>query len=243
MPKLKHIFYLAFFIFGFTAHAQQLDTLFMDNQWKPVAKNENPYYYRISEKLNDSISAFKDYYLDGTIQNSGQYNNGLMFGRWKYFTREGVLKSEVEYDGSNSKPKVILYDEYKLKPNRDSVYFTLNKNAHFGSDSASIHDYINANFKLPPKAIKKGIKTFSMVWIVVIDKDGKVNRATRIKVSPKNFEKRTVDKIAQFNKDYKFEIQESLERFLKNMPTWTPGYLFDKPVKQAQYLEIHYKKK
>ncbi len=166
-----------------------------------------------------------------------------MYGRWKYYTRDGVLKSEVEYDGTGSRPKVILLDEYKLKPGRDSVYYTLNHKAQFGNDSAAVYEYITSTYRLPEKAMKKGIDSFGMVWHIVIDKDGSVVRASRISVSPKTLDRKNQDRVAQLNKDYKFGIQESFEAFLKNMPKWTPGSLLEKPVRSGLYLEVNYKRK
>lgn len=125
MIMKRILFLLFFFTTGFSAFAQYIDTLYYNEYWQLVPKQEAK-FYRVAEiepKKLRFTGKFSDHYNSGQLIQEGQYSssgkkngpfkifykNGRLFcrgafdndyftGTWEYFYPEGSLKERVRFN-------------------------------------------------------------------------------------------------------------------------------------------------
>ena len=220
--------------------AQKIDTLYYNADWNVTAK-DSAAYCGTKQKINDSTILIKDYYIAGSIQNTGQYINDVKKGRWTYYYPNGEIKSDYEYINNGKNKNWFKFDEESLEPNKDGVYHTLNNHATFMGSGKTPNDYINTHFVLPKKAIKKGFTSFNVTFKITIDEQGKVIEAkesTNVAYRKSNGEYGFKDVKSKL----KYGVAEKLTEFLLAMPNWEPGTVKGKPVKSAHNIYIKYQK-
>lgn len=238
---MKNIILLILLILSHQAISQKIDTTFYDKDWKPVKTKDLASFYGTKQKINDSTVLIKDYFLTDTLQNKGQYINGVKKGRWTYYRSDGSIKTDFEFINEGKNKNWYTFDEDQLKPNDEGVYHTVNNDAKFKGDSKTPNDYINANFVLPKKAIKNDFTSFEVTYKIIIDENGKVVKAYEMRTvgyRDKNGEFKTREEESKL----KYDVDKALTDFLLNMPNWEPAIVRKQPVKSAQNIYIKYKK-
>lgn len=238
---MRKIILLPSLIFSLNVFSQKIDTTFYDNDWKPLKNKDLASFYGTKQKINDSTVLTKDYYINDTLQNKGQYINGVKKGRWTYYRPDGSIKTDFEFINDGKNKNWYTFDEDQLKPNDEGIYHTVNNDAKFMGDSKTPNEYINTNFVLPKKALKNDFTSFEVTYKIIIDEKGKVVKAYEMRTigyRDKNGEFKTREEESKL----KYGVDESLTYFLLNMPNWEPAIVRKQPVKSAHNIYIKYKK-
>jgi hypothetical protein len=239
--NMRQLILVTFLEFSVNMFSQKIDTTFYDNDWKPVKTKDLASFYGTKQKINDSTVQIRDYFLTDTLQNKGQYVNGVKKGRWTYYRADGTIKTDFEFINNGKNKNWYTFDEDQLKPNDEGIYHTVNNHAKFQGDSKTPNDYINANFILPKKAIKNGFTSFEVTYKIVIDENGKVVKAHEMRTvgyRDKNGEFKTREEESKL----KYDVDKALSAFLLNMPNWEPAIVRKQAVKSAHNLHIKYNK-
>jgi len=149
--------------------SQIIDTTYYDKNWNETNLKDSICFIGTKQKLNDSVIIIKDYYINGNIQNSGQYTNNERTGRWKYYYPDGKLIKDYEYL-KNGRRRWYHFDEEILKPNDEGIYHTINFEnfAVLEDTTMSLSDYVRNHFNLPKRAIKKNVINFKVHYKLII---------------------------------------------------------------------------
>ena len=221
--------------------AQKIDTTYYNKDWKPVSTKDSADFYGTKQKINDSTVLIKDYFLTDTLQNRGQYINGVKKGRWTYYRPDGTIKTDFEFINDGKNKNWFTFDEDQLKPNNEGIYHTVNNHAEFMGSTKTPNEYINSNFVLPKKALKNDFTSFEVTYKIIIDEKGKVVNAYEMRTKSyldKNGEFKTREEESKL----KYDVDKALSDFLLNMPSWEPAIVRKQPVKSAHNIYIKYKK-
>ncbi len=238
---MQRIILLTSISLSLNVYSQKIDTTFYDNDWKPVKTKDLATFYGTKQKINDSTVLIKDYFLTDTLQNKGQYINGVKKGRWTYYRPDGTIKTDFEFINDGKNKHWFTFDEDQLKPNDEGIYHTVNNHSKFMGDSKTPNQFINSNFILPERALKKGFTSFEVVYKIVIDEKGKVVEAYEMKskgYTDKNGEFKSIE----VESALKYGVDKALTDFLLNMPNWEPAIVRKQPVKSARNIYIKYTK-
>lgn len=219
--------------------AQKIDTTFYTSDWKPLPNKTNAVFYGTKQRINDSTVLIRDYYLTDTIQNTGQYINGVKKGRWTYYYPNGKIKSDFEFINNGKNKQWFIFDEESLTPDKEGVYHSLNHRAKFMGQVGTPNDYIRQNFTLPEKARKKEFISFDAVYQITIDSTGQIIKATESTTKAVLNKKGEYD-FVETGSTLKYGVAEALTKFLLAMPKWQPATVKDKPVKSAHNIYIKY---
>lgn len=241
MQNFKNITLATLLILSLSGYSQKIDTTYYDSNWKPVKSKDQAAFYGTKRKINDSTVLIKDYYITDTIQNTGQYINGVKKGRWTYYRPDGTISTDFEFTNNGKNKHWYVFDEDELKPNEKGIYHTLNNYPKFNGSCKTPNDYINANFQLPKKAEKKGFTSFDVAYKITIDESGKVVDAYEMRMvayKDSNGDYRT----KEIESKLKYDVDKALTEFLLNMPKWEPGTVKGEPVKSAHNIYIKYNK-
>ena len=77
--------------------SQIIDTTYYDKNWNETNLKDSICFIGTKQKLNDSVIIIKDYYINGNIQNSGQYTNNERTGRGNYLYPDGEEIEDYKY--------------------------------------------------------------------------------------------------------------------------------------------------
>jgi antitoxin component YwqK of YwqJK toxin-antitoxin module len=221
--------------------AQKIETTYYNKDWKPVSTKDSAEFYGTKQKINDSTVLIKDYFLTDTLQNKGQYINGVKKGRWTYYRADGTIKTDFEFINDGKNKNWFTFDEDQLKPNNEGIYHTVNNHSEFMETTKTPNEYINSNFVLPKKALKNGFTSFEVTYKIIIDEKGKVVNAYEMRSKgyrDKNGEYKTIEEESKL----KYDVDKALSDFLLNMPNWKPAIVRKQPVKSAHNIYIKFKK-
>lgn len=238
---MRRIALLTLLSLSLNLFSQKIDTTFYGNDWKPVKTKDLASFYGTKQKINDSTVLIKDYFLTDTLQNKGQYINGVKKGRWTYYRTDGSIKTDFEFINDGKNKNWFTFDEDQLKPNDEGIYHTVNNYPKFMGSSKTPNEYINSNFILPKKALKNDFNSFDVTYKIIIDEKGKVVKAYEMRTKgyrDKNGEFKTLEEESTL----RYGVDEALTDFLLNMPNWDPAIVRNQPVKSAHNIYIKYKK-
>ncbi len=122
-PKSKSFLVVALFLLSLYTDAQVIKPLFYNKQWEITVKDSAEYFRMgILDTTNHTwIGPVKDYqidgrlvmegvylqgkrnglfnfnYLNGSVEQSGEFKDNVQIGYWKYFYPNGNLKQEIEF--------------------------------------------------------------------------------------------------------------------------------------------------
>lgn len=235
------IILLTIFSISFNVYSQKIDTTFYDKDWKPVKTKDIASFYGTKQKINDSTVLIKDYFLTDTLQNKGQYISGVKKGRWTYYRQDGTIKTDFEFINNGKNKSWFTFDEDQLSPNDKGIFHTVNNRAKFMGSGKTPNEYINSNFILPKKALKKNYTSFEVTYKITIDEKGKIIDAYEMRTTG-YLDKNEKFKTRKTDAKLKYGVNKALVDFLLNMPNWEPAIVRKQPVKSAKNIYIKYNK-
>jgi len=100
-----------------TMYSQDTITKYLDKNWKEIQNIQDATYYRKLIFLNNKYSAY-DYYIDGTLQMSGNFldkNCKKYQGYFKFYFENGKIQSEGLFDKNQRVGKWMYYSENGYK--------------------------------------------------------------------------------------------------------------------------------
>ncbi len=235
---LKNIILSLLIVSGFKGIAQSVDTTYYDINWKVVNTKDSASFYGTKRRINDSTIVIRDYYLSDTLQNAGQYINGMKKGRWTYYYPNGKVKTDFEFTLNGTSKRWYVFNEEELKPNEEGIYHTFNHWPKFKDDSRDLDEYINKTLVLPKEAVKNDFTFFKTKMRLVIDENGKVVSAREETTIAfwNNGKFETGQGISQL----KYGVENALVDLFLNMPNWNPAVVRDQPVKSSLSVSVRY---
>jgi TonB family protein len=222
--------------------SQSIDTIFLNSKWEPV-KEKRAKYYRIIEKINDTLFQVSEYNfmnvnlmngkyssIDPLIENGsfiflehnsnkikayGKYSDGAMVGDWIYFNQSG--------------DSVIVNYDFQLKDNDDTGYSpdnfihpTMPIFDGSGDIAVAFRDYIFRNQIYPALPKLRSIEGRVLVQFSISPK-GKVSDIKVIESANRDLEREAI-------------------RVIANSPDWIPGRYGDKLTTIMFTFPVYFKK-
>lgn len=200
------------------AQSRQQDTLWFDNQWKPVVDKEKAYYFRtINELKRDSI-VVKDYYRSGRLQMDGTYSSYPNYknGTFRWYFEDGKLRQEArikgdttfkyrEYDheGNIKKQQELLQVERTENGKKSFIYVYADRFPEYPGGSEAMLQFIRDNIRYP-EALRKKNTLEKVVVRFIVERTGKVTEASIVESTNRKLD------------------SEAL-RIVNKMPNWSPA--------------------
>jgi hypothetical protein len=223
--------------------SQDIDTTFYDAKWKAVNSLDSAFFYRVSEKLNDSVFKISDYYISTkTIYSEGELTNNIKSGRWTFYDLNGDVIKDYEFTNNGKSKQWYKFDEDSLKPNINGFYMTTNVTPNYDGGMNCFYDFVAKNFVVPKKAEKNNVKSFQVSYQLNINEEGKIvkiwdqNKGITIlneDFNSKDLSEKTIIKL-------KKQMNRKMKKLLTKKTVWTPATVKDNPVKSAKYVLIVY---
>lgn len=177
------ILFFSFFICFCTqlSYSQDFNIVYFNSNWE-ITSQKAGVYYRTSGFNNKTLvyeGRVSDYYMDGSVEMTGQYENGVKEGDFLYYDQNhnislkscydhnnrsgtwseyypgGQLKREVKYE--NGKEKIIALNDESgkniIKVGNQRFSYEYYYNSHFNSYSEDRLDYLTDKYFLKGKLV------------------------------------------------------------------------------------------
>jgi TonB family protein len=173
----------------------------------------------------EKIGAWRSYHTSGALSKEEFYEDGLREGAYMYYdtlgaiTESGVMAADtVQILSVGKMPVMGLIERMPQFPGCETIEDA--KERKRCADREML-EYVYGNIKYPSRARNRGVEGMAMADFVV-EKDGRV---TNVRV------------LHGLNED----ISKEVERIMKGMPVWHPGYEQGKPVRVKFNLPVKFK--
>ena len=238
----KTILYLTLLWLTSLSTFAQKDTIFafLDKDWKVIKNKEKAVYTRKLFKEAEGKWIVLDYFLNGTLQMSGSYQEQELKnqeGHFKWFDADGKLQLESDFKDNKligkdiyyrANGKIEHYDRYdSLGRYRESAYFKEDGTPsemtapEFEGGKDAMYEFIANNLKYPKEASKLDI-TGKVFVQFRIDTDGAVSDLEIVKSPHESLTKEAI-------------------RLVSMMPKWKPATRDGEPVASPNiYLPINF---
>jgi TonB family protein len=149
---MKHLLILVFTTFTILANSQSTLTIYYDSNWVEVPQ-QKANYYRIATKVGEKLWSVNDYFLNGKIQMTGNYQSRKFKnkeGQFTYYYENGQKSSEGKYLNNNRTGYWVSYYEDGNKSQEETyLYGKLNGECttYYKSDRIeSEGSFLNGNY-------------------------------------------------------------------------------------------------
>jgi TonB family protein len=175
------------------------------------------------KKLSYKIDTLKCYYLNGVLSTIGSFSNNEKHGEWKWFFVSGKPCVIGNYLNGKQTGTWEWFDEkgnsYKLENANDSLIKCFHHYSEFPGGQFELLNYLK-NINYPPSAIRDGIEG-TVYTSFYINTNGKVEDINIMK-------------------GVSSELNSTVYEYLKNMPAWSIGYKYGKPVREQFFLPVRF---
>lgn len=224
--------------------SQDLDTTFYNAKWEELNyKSDSAIYFRISEKINDSITRFSDFLIyTNALYCKGEFTHNIKSGRWTFFYPNGEIRKDYKFINNGNSKHWYKFDEDSLKPDVNGIYFTTNVTPRFIDGMSTFNDFIVKNFELPKKVKQIGIRSFKVSYQLIINEKGRIveiwDQENGINILNEDFQSSAISDKSLLK--IKKTLNRKLRKFLLKKSKWSPATLKEVPVKSAKYVSIKY---